>query len=81
MAKLQHANIEPDALKAALNATTEKRGSSVVVKEYRSIMDTVKNSEVMLRQWKNYQKDFEYAADIVFEDVYDVVVELLDEVL
>lgn len=23
-------------------------------------MDTVKKSEVMQKQWKNYQKDFEY---------------------
>lgn len=81
MAKLQNANIEPDALKAALNATTEKRGSSAVVKEYRSIMDTVKKSEVMQRHWENYQKDFEHATDIAFEDVCDVVVELMDEIL
>ena len=81
LAKLQSANIETDALKAALNATTEKRGSSAVVREYRSIMDTVKNSEVMLRQWENYQKDFEYATDIAFEDVCDVVVELMDGIL
>ena len=67
LAKLQYANIEPDALGAALNATTEKRGSSTVVKEYRSIMDTVKSSEVMQKQWKNYQKDFEYATDIALE--------------
>ena len=54
LAKLQYANIEPDALKAALNATTEKRGSETVInKEYRSIMDMVKNSEVLRKQWKN----------------------------
>ncbi len=41
-------------------------------------MDTVKKSEVMQRQWKNYQKDFEYATDIAFEDACDVVVELMD---
>lgn len=46
LVKLQYANIEPNAL----NATTEKRGSSMVIKEYRSIMDTVKKSEVMQRQ-------------------------------
>lgn len=48
-----------------------------MVKEYRSIMDTVKSSEVMQKQWKNYQKDFEYATDIAFEDACDVVVELM----
>lgn len=79
--KLQYASIESDALKTALNATTKKRGSSAVIKEYRSIMATVKSSEAMQRQWKNYQKDFEYAMDIAFEDACDVVVELMDEVL
>ncbi len=81
LAKLQYANIGPDALKAALNATTDKRDSSAVVQEYRRIMDTVKSSEVMQRQWKNYQKDFEYATDIAFEDACDVVVELMDELI
>jgi len=81
LAKLQYANIEPNVLKAALNATTERRGSSAVVKEYRSIMDTVKKNEVMQKQWKNYQKDFEYATGIAFEDACDVVVELMDELL
>ena len=81
LAKLQYANIDPDALKAALSATTMKRGSSEVVKEYCSIMDTVKTSEVMQQQWKNYQKDFDYAADIMFEDACDLVVELMDELM
>lgn len=79
LAKLQYGNIEPGALKAALSATTEKRGSLAVVKEYRGIMDTVQSSEVMQRQWKNYQKDFEYATDIALEDACGVVVGLMDE--
>lgn len=80
LAKLQYSNIESDALKAALYATAEKRGSSKVVKAYRMTMDTVKNSEIMQKQWKNYQKDFEYASDIVFEDVCDTVVKIMDEI-
>lgn len=80
LAKLQYSNIESDALKAALYATAEKRGSSEVVKAYRMTMDTVKNSEIMQKQWKNYQKDFEYASDIVFEDVCDTVVKIMDEI-
>ena len=42
-------------------------------------MDTVKSSEVMQRRWENYQENFEYATDIAFEDVCDVVVGLMDE--
>ena len=44
-------------------------------------MDTIKNSEVMQRQWKNYQKDFGYATDIAFEEACDVVVEWMHEMI
>ncbi|MBD5532755.1 MAG: nucleotidyl transferase AbiEii/AbiGii toxin family protein [Lachnospiraceae bacterium] len=66
LTKLQYSNIEPNALKAALKATTEKRGSKAVIKDYRRIMNTVKNSEIMQKQWDNYQKDFEYTTGIAF---------------
>lgn len=59
LAKLQHSNIEFNLLKAAFNATVDKRGSKAVVKNYRKIMDTVRGSEIMQKQWDNYQKDFE----------------------
>lgn len=81
LTKLQYSNIEPNALKAALEATTEKRGSSEVVKAYRKIMDTVRNSEIMQKQWNNYQKDFEYATDIAFVDACDAVVQLVDSII
>ena len=79
--KLQYSNIEPSALKAALQATTKKRGSSEVVKDYRKIMDTVRNSGIMQKQWDNYQKDFEYATDIAFVDACDAVVQLVDSII
>ena len=78
LTKLQYSNIEPDSLKAAFKATADKRGSAVVVKNYRKIMNTVRNSEVMQRQWKNYQNDFEYATNFVFEETCDAVVQLMD---
>ncbi len=81
LTKLQYSNIEPYALKAALNATTEKRGSTAVVKDYHKIMDTVRNSEIMQKQWINYQKDFEYATDIAFGDACDTVVQLMDSIM
>ncbi|MCM1159954.1 MAG: nucleotidyl transferase AbiEii/AbiGii toxin family protein [Roseburia sp.] len=81
LAKLQCSNIKPSELRDALNATTEKCGSKTVIKDYRRIMDTVRSSEVMQKQWNNYQKDFEYATNIAFEDACDAVVKLLDEAL
>lgn len=32
----------------------------------------------MQKQWGNYQKDFDYAQDIAFEDASDTVVQLMD---
>lgn len=54
LTKLQYSNINIERLKKALSATTEKRGSSIVVKDYRRIMNTVENSDIMQRQWNNY---------------------------
>ncbi len=78
LAKLQYSNIEFNSLKEALNATVDKRGSKAVVKDYRKIMNTVRNSGIMQKQWNNYQKDFEYAIDIAFVDTCDTVVQLMD---
>ncbi len=78
LSKLQAENIETENLRAALEATTEKRGSAELMKQYREILRTVKNSEVMKRQWNNYRKDFDYAAGIAFEETCDAVVEILD---
>lgn len=61
-----------------MNATTKKRGSRAVVENYDRIMDTVRSSEVMQKQWYHYRKDFEYVTDIAFEDACDKVVRLLD---
>lgn len=80
LVKLQSSNMELNVLKAALNATTEKRGSKTVVENYRSIMETVRNNEIMHKQWDNYQRDFGYAADITFEDACDTVIQLMDKI-
>lgn len=77
--KLQFHNINPQALKQAFIATSQKRGSYEVVLNYKRIMDTVKNSKVMQEQWQAYQKNFEYAKDVDFGDVCDVVVRIMDE--
>ena len=77
--KLQFHNINPQALKQAFIATSQKRGSYEVVLNYKRIMDTVKNSKVMQEQWQAYQKNFEYAKDVDFGDVCDVVVRIIDE--
>lgn len=77
LSKLQYKNINIDLLKRALEATSKKRGSTEVLYNYVNIIDTVKNSDMMIKQWKIYQKDFEYASNISFDDVCDSVIEMM----
>ena len=78
LAKLQYKNIEIESMKVALEATSKKRGSKEVLKNYKYIIDVVRNSDVMLKQWQTYQKDFEYASGIGFDEVCDAVIQMLD---
>lgn len=78
LAKLQYKNIEIESLKAAIEATSKKRGSKEVLKNYKHIIDVVRNSDVMVKQWQTYQKDFEYASGIGFDEVCDAVIQMLD---
>lgn len=78
LAEMQYKNIETEYLRAALDATSKKRGSSEILKEYKNIIDIVRNSDVMIKQWRTYQRDFEYATDISFDEVCDAVVRMMD---
>lgn len=78
LSKLQYKNIKTECLKAALKATSKKRGSSDILKNYKNIIDVVRSSDAMIKQWKTYQKDLEYATDISFSEVCDAVVQMMD---
>lgn len=75
--KLQSHNINLSSLKAALDATCEKRGSKDVVSNYIFCMDIVRASSSMQEQWKTYQNEYEYAADISFNDTCDAVISVM----
>jgi predicted nucleotidyltransferase component of viral defense system len=76
--KLQSKNIDLNFLKVAIKATTERRNSSEIIEKYNDIISVIKNSSVMEKHWTNYQKDFDYAEGIKFEDVCGSIKEILD---
>jgi len=78
LTKLRAGSIDMADLNAALKATSEKRGTTELMKKYHEIMQVVKNSDVMKRQWDNYRKDFDYATGIEFEDTCDAVITLME---
>lgn len=78
LTKLQSANIDYKVLKEALRETARKRNSSHIVSNYRGIIEIIRRDEIMHKRWENYQKDFEYAADILFIETCDTIVQLMD---
>ncbi len=76
---LQKQNIDNKILKDAFTATVKKRGTKYIVSSYKEIIEAVANSTVMNNQWTRYQKEFDYAKDIRFEDTCKAVNQLITE--
>ncbi len=80
LTKLQSENINFDYLHKALIATSQKRASYETVKNYKKIIDEIIKSSNMNIHWSNYQKNFEYAKGITFEETCLSVKEMLDKI-
>lgn len=80
LSKLQSNNIEMEQLKGAIQATVEKRGSGLILTNYEAILGAIQSSKIMQNHWRRYQKDFEYANDISFEDTCSSVRNLMEQI-
>ena len=80
LTKLQGENIDDKTLSLALSATAEKRGSAHLLSQFRDILSTVKSSSIMKIRWENYQKDFDYAKGIEFEECCNAIISLLESI-
>ena len=78
LTKLQGENIDDKTLSLALSATAEKRGSAHLLSQFRDILSTVKSSSIMKIRWEHYQKDFDYAKGIEFEECCNAISTLLE---
>lgn len=61
----------------ALKATAEHRGSSNQIADIQKIISLLKQSEDQKNIWEKYRKKFSYAKDITYEQVINVLVQLL----
>ena len=60
-------------LSSALERTAAKRGSISLLTDYQTIMTNIRENPRMHDFWANYQKDFDYAREISFEETCDTV--------
>ena len=74
----QSHNIDNTTLKVAFVNTSEKRGSIGLLSDVHLILKEVAESTVLIDRWKNYQRKFAYAADVLWVDVMESVSCLVD---
>ena len=72
---------DKNILKRALEQTSAKRGSSQVMQNYVEIIKEIRDNLQMQNLWKKYQKNFDYAKDITFEDTCNSVKYIMDYVM
>jgi predicted nucleotidyltransferase component of viral defense system len=69
----QQHNIDAALLSNAFANTTKRRGSVAVAEDAETILDEIESSAEMVSLWKSYQRKFEYAVDVSWDDVMAAV--------
>ena len=70
-----------NSLSLAIDNTAKKHATTEIIKNYKSIMETVKNSDVMTQRWNDYRKDFDYAQGIEFKDTCEAIVRIMNRIV
>jgi hypothetical protein len=68
-------------LRTAVSATSERRNSAEIIKNYKEIIETIISSGAMQQRWLNYQNDFDYARDIAFTDACNAVEGIMNAII
>ena len=74
--KIKKNEIRWDILKEAVLATSKKRGSWEELKEYREIIEEMRESDFLRRVWKKYKEENTYSEGIKFKDTLDTILEI-----
>lgn len=73
LTKLQADNINQELLVAALNETAKKRGTIALFDDKALIVSEISSSNILHDLWTRYQKKYDYAEDILWNDVMSAV--------
>ena len=78
---LRGAECNSETLLQALERTANKRGSQKVLRQYQDIIAEIRSSEQLRGFWKKYQRDFDYAKDISFDDACDTIQHIMNSIM
>lgn len=77
---LRGAECNTETLLQALQRTADKRGSRKVLEVYPDIIAEIRASKQLRGFWEKYQRDFDYAKDISFDDACDTVQRIMGSI-
>lgn len=69
----QNKIIDKKTLKDAITLTTQHRGTSEIIKDWKKIVEKIANDSKMRQQWKRYQKDNFYAEEIEYKELINAI--------
>lgn len=75
--KLRGNEIDFEILKDAITKTSEKRNSYKLLPEYKEILGVIEDSDVMNKYWEKYRSSFNYAKEIEFDEVCQIITEVM----
>ena len=78
---LRGAECKKDILRQALERTAYKRGSQMILIQYKEILEEIRKSPQLLNQWERYRRQYEYAKEISFEDTCDTLQKLVTDIM
>lgn len=61
--------------------TVDNRGSGRVLEQYSDIIGEIRGSKHQQDYWIKYQKNFDYAKDISFDDACNTIQRILDDMM
>lgn len=70
-----------EMIRKALEQTTYKRGSQMILTQYKEILEEIRKSPQLLNQWERYRWQYEYAKENSFEDTCDTLQKLVTDIM
>lgn len=74
---LRSSECDASTLRQALERTTQKRGSKMILQDYPEILKEIRESDTLRRLWDKYRRDYDYAKEISFDDTCNTVQTLM----
>ena len=78
--KLKKDEIHYKILKEAIERTSDKRGSWEIMKDYKEIIEDIKEDLYLRSLWEVYLSENKYIGDLTFDKVVDVVIILSNRI-